>query len=273
LVLDLSLPTGDGPHPLLVFCHGFKDFGYFPLLDAWAARAGFALLRFNFTHNGTTPAHPTEFIDLEAFARNTFSQEQADLERLVKALQGGQIPHTENLDLSRLGLWGHSRGGTMALVFAAHHPQAVKAVATWGAVADLAARYTPEQLAAWELAGRITVPNARTGQHMPMDFAIVADLKANAQTLQLPRMAHQIQQPVFLVHGDYDATVNLTEALELHRWLPDSDLYVLHTGDHTLGGKHPWPDAQLPLKAEQATRQTLRFFRRILLGDAAANWR
>ena len=52
--------------PVLIFLHGFKgfkDWGHFPMVAEYLARSGFAVLRFNFSHNGTSPDRLTDFVD------------------------------------------------------------------------------------------------------------------------------------------------------------------------------------------------------------------
>ncbi len=46
-------------------------------------RAGFAFLKFNFSHNGTTPDHPQDFVDLEAFGNNNYTKQLFDLGKVL----------------------------------------------------------------------------------------------------------------------------------------------------------------------------------------------
>lgn len=61
--------------PLVIFAHGYKgykDWGAWNLMAEKFAESGFFLVKFNFSHNGTTVENPTEFGDLEAFGNNNF---------------------------------------------------------------------------------------------------------------------------------------------------------------------------------------------------------
>ena len=79
---DLHLPdepAGHTGYPLLIFAHGFKgfkDWGIWDRLAKGFAEAGFAFLKFDYSMNGMQPGDGGgPYSDLEAFGRNTFSQE------------------------------------------------------------------------------------------------------------------------------------------------------------------------------------------------------
>ena len=108
-----------GPRPTIVICHGFKGFmewGFFPALAELLSKRGFTVVRFNFTGNGMQPGDEL-VTDLEAFQTATFSQDLEDLLSLLSALG---VSVAEGLvDIERLGLFGHSRGGGTAILAAA----------------------------------------------------------------------------------------------------------------------------------------------------------
>ena len=55
--------------PLVIFCHGykgFKDWGPWSLVKT-LAKENIFVVKFNFSHNGTSISQPIEFSDLEAF--------------------------------------------------------------------------------------------------------------------------------------------------------------------------------------------------------------
>src|SRR5574337_65639 len=142
IAADFHYPEiGGRPVPVIIFLHGFKgfkDWGHFPLVCENLARSGFAVIRFNFSWNGTTPGHPLDFVDLDAFAKNTFSKELFDVEAVIDDLvwrAGKEV----NCDPKRIGLLGHSRGGGIALL-AGFRDERIKAVATWAGVSDFEPR-------------------------------------------------------------------------------------------------------------------------------------
>src|SRR6187402_3181476 len=77
ILTDIFFEEGGGPKPVLIYAHGFngfKDWGNFDLLAQQFAAAGFVLIKFNFSHNGTTPEAPEDFVDLESYAENNYSR-------------------------------------------------------------------------------------------------------------------------------------------------------------------------------------------------------
>ena len=83
MTLDLFYNEDGKPKPVVIYAHGFngfKDWGNFDLIAEAFAAAGFALVKFNFSHNGTTPGQPELFADLEAFGNNNYSKQLKDLE-------------------------------------------------------------------------------------------------------------------------------------------------------------------------------------------------
>ena len=72
--------------PLIIFAHGFKgfkDWGGFPYLCAKLAGDGFAVLSFNFSHNGVNNSSPMDFTELDKFAENTHSIELNDIKTVI----------------------------------------------------------------------------------------------------------------------------------------------------------------------------------------------
>ena len=78
ILLDQTISGNGGSKGVVVFCHGFKgfkDWGHFNKVSEMFANAGFVFVKFNFSHNGTSPESPSDFVDLEAFGNNNFSIE------------------------------------------------------------------------------------------------------------------------------------------------------------------------------------------------------
>ncbi|GAA4357798.1 hypothetical protein GCM10023185_22780 [Hymenobacter saemangeumensis] len=262
------LPTGQ-PKPVLVFVHGFKgfkDWGHFPLLARYFAEQGFVFVKLNLSHNGVVIGGSGDLEDLEAFGRNNFSIELDDLGLLLDALHTpGTAPlPTREMNLARLGLVGHSRGGGLVLLKAAEDPR-VKGVATWAAVADVDQRWPAQLMAEWQRSGVLHVPNLRTGQQLPLRYQIVEDYLANRRRLDIPHnVRRKLRQPLLLVHGDQDETVALEAATTLHRLRPDGELFIVPGATHMFGGAHPWPHQQLPEPVQLIAERTAEFFQRQL---------
>jgi pimeloyl-ACP methyl ester carboxylesterase len=250
--------------PVVVFVHGFKgfkDWGHFPLLARFFAEAGFVFVKLNLSHNGVVVGGTGDLEDLEAFGQNNFSHELNDLGQLLDALhQPGATPLPKaELDLSRLYLIGHSRGGGLVMLKAAEDPR-IKALATWAAVADLAPKWPTEFLDQWQREGVVYVPNSRTGQQLPMYYQITEDYHANRSRFDLPQLVPQLQQPLLIVHGDPDETVPLSAAEQLHAQKSDAELFIVPGAGHMFGGNHPWAAQALPPLAQLVAERTSQFF-------------
>lgn len=103
--------------PAVVLCHGFKgfkDWGFIPPLAERLARAGYVVVAWNASGSGVDDTG--EFVWPDRFGRNTFSAELADLESVLRAVEGGIL---DVAPPTSVGLVGHSRGGGLAILAAA----------------------------------------------------------------------------------------------------------------------------------------------------------
>src|SRR5215217_1550753 len=115
MLADLTFDDNIRAAPLVIFAHGFKgfkDWGTHNLVARHFAENGFRFLKFNFSHNGTTPEAPTEFTDLTAFSENTFSIELDDLKHVIDfAFSGSALTPVRGVCLI-----GHSMGGGVSVI-------------------------------------------------------------------------------------------------------------------------------------------------------------
>ncbi len=236
---DLSLGrTERSPVPVLIFCHGFKgfkDWGGWPYMAEQLAETGFAVITFNFSHNGVG-ADLFEFTEPDKFKENTYSREEAELRFLLDAVRRGAVPLFERLDSERIGLIGHSRGGFAALI-AGSSERGVQAVATLASIADVSGVSTEEE-ERWRAEGVKYVLNARTGEKLPLGVSLLED--SHKRRGDIERAVRALKVPLLIIHGDSDEAVPLTAAEKLHDWCSTSELIVIPSGTHTFGMKHPF---------------------------------
>ncbi len=259
----LNLPEISGPRPAVVLCHGFKGFmewGFFPALAELLSARGFVTLRFNFSGSGMEPGQDIA-TDLEGFRNSTFSGDLRDLLAVLEALpslaQGRADP-------DRIGLLGHSRGGGGALLGAAHEAwkDRIRALVTWAAVSTFD-RFSDEQKSAWRRSGEILIPNARTGQELPIGLGWLEDLEKNLSSLDLRAAAGRRAAPWLILHGDADETVPVSEAQALRSAASDpTSLEVIRGASHTFDCRHPFVGPTPALIA--AMNATQGWFRRHL---------
>ena len=86
ILLDCFYNKTETAKAIIIFAHGFKgfkDWGHFDYMANCFAEAGFVFIKFNFSHNGTTPEDPLNFGDLEAFGNNNFTIELDDFKNVI----------------------------------------------------------------------------------------------------------------------------------------------------------------------------------------------
>lgn len=261
LFCDVRIPESAEKMTLLIFMHGFKgfkDWGHFnAIADAFCAQ-GIAVLKFNFSHNGTTPEAPLDFADLDAFAKNTFSMELDDLQTVIDHCFVAEW--SNRVDLGRLVVLGHSRGGGTAILQAVADER-VKKVIAWASVSDYEPRVNLPELETWKKNGVIYQRNARTGQEMPLNFTLYTDFYANRSRLDIPEALRKLKQPLLLVHGTADTSVLPAEAEFMKQNCPHAELVFIEGADHTFGGKHPFTENGLPFHTGVAVEKSVLFIK------------
>ncbi len=261
----VSFLKGQSEHsevPLIIFVHGFKgfmDWGHFPLLAKKFSEAGFSVARFNFSHNGTTPEEPTDFVDLEAFGKNTYTKELFDLDTVITFFY--EQAEAFGLNKKRFFLIGHSRGASIVLLKTALDKRISRVVAL-APVSDLSYKWTQEEKERWKKDGVVYVYNSRTQQQMPLYIDLLEDYYDNKNLLNLQAQMKQVQVPNFLVHGKEDAVVPVFHSARLMLHNPYTRLFVVSGAGHTFGGKHPWKYPYLPAAMNRAFERIVRFFRK-----------
>ncbi len=260
---DLSLPIDARLKGVVVFLHGykgFKDWGCWNVMTDRFAAAQLAVVKFNFSHNGTTIESPLDFVDLESFAENTYSREVDEARSVIDIIQRGELNQFGLPGGLPIYLLGHSRGGGISILAAASNVNVTK-VATWASVSDFGRRFpTGDALQTWKANGVMHVANARTGQQLPHNYSWFSDYLNNAARLDIRAAARKLQQPLQIIHAADDEAVHVSESRELFNAASHASLIVMHHGGHTFGARHPWEGATLPDALREAVDQTLAFF-------------
>ena len=245
----------ESPLGSVIVCHGFKGFAhwaFFPYLARTLAENGLTAVTFDFSGSGIGPDRET-FTQPDAFARNTFSKEQDDIENVVDYARRKKI-----ID-GKFGLFGHSRGGGMAIIYAAAQEAEVKSLVTWSSIGRTN-WWTPEEAAIWRQRGYSEVTNSRTGQVMRLGTDLLDDVELNGNTkLNIPAAAAKIKMPWLIIHGTGDETVRSAEAERLHELSPRvSTLRLIEGANHGFDAKHPL--SEVPQVLEKVVLETVKFF-------------
>lgn len=257
-----------GDAATVVYLHGFKgfkDWGFVPYIGERLAAAGMRMLAMNFSHNGVSErTGSTNFTELEKFRDNTFSLELEEAREVIGKYHAGELLGAKAGQ--PLALLGHSRGGGIALLAAAH--PAVKAVCTWASVSTFA-RYPQHVIDLWRQQGYLEVTNARTGQVMQLGYQLHADLQAHIDgKLSVERAVGALAKPLCIVHGTDDEAVPVADAHAIFEWadLAQAELHLVSGAGHTFGAKHPFAGSNAHL--EEAIRHSIDFLTRHLLPTA-----
>jgi len=250
---DLKVPENYGGE-LIIFMHGFmgfKDWGCWYLVEKFFTDRGFAFLKYNVSHNGTSLTDPLNFVDTEAFAQNNYSKEILDLEGILYLV--GQ----EFDVLPSINLIGHSRGGGIAHLFS--HDNRIARIISWAGISSIESRFPKgDELEAWKQAGRRTVHNGRTKQDLPIAYSQFEDFLKNRKRLNIAYYCQTSAKPSFVIHGDQDDSVKIQEGKTLAEYL-QVELCEIAGANHTFNSSHPWQEEKLPAALEQACQETFRF--------------
>ena len=238
---DLRYAEGTKGLPLLIVCHGFtahKDWGPFPYFGRKFAELGFASVVFNFSHNGVGEGS-RRFDEGEKFSRNTIGKELEDVRALLRAAKEGSLGGG-NIDPSKIGIVGHSRGGAVAILSGAAEPD-IRGVAAWSTVATLY-RYTAHQREAWEKDGYLPVTIRGMRTRLRFGIEVLRDLEGHREAYDVLRAVKSLRVPLLLVHGAADVSVKPAEAESLYEAADHSrtDYVLLQGTGHSFGAKHPY---------------------------------
>ena len=243
-----------GATAAVVMVHGFKGFSRFAFIPFLADRlvdAGVSAIAFNFSGSGIGE-DMENFTDGEAFEQNSYTRELHDLDVvLAHAEREGWLG-------AHHGLWGHSRGGGIAILRAARDA-GVNALATWASISTVK-RWPYDVADAWRERGYLDVPNARTGQVFRLAPRVLDEATEHGDgMLDVAAAAASFQRPWLIVHGANDETVHLAEGERLAEAAGASaELLEIADATHTFNVAHGMttPSPQLT----EAADRTVRFF-------------
>ncbi|MBV6515250.1 MAG: hypothetical protein HPKKFMNG_00886 [Planctomycetes bacterium] len=245
---DLYLPAGEGSPPLVLILHGFKGFkhwGFFPTLARGFADNGIAAAAVSLSHCGVH-GDTDLFNRLDLFERDTWGKRLFDLRQVVEAAARGLLTDKCELDRARMGLFGHSMGGGLSVLYAARDPR-IRALVTLAAIST-PNRFPPAEVEAnLKAYGHMKLTNARTGQEMRVGRPFFEEVSSNPEAFDIHRAASRLEVPWLLIHGVDDQSVAFEESLALLEAANSNGLRGANTRllsientDHVLGTQHPF---------------------------------
>ena len=265
ITLDIFFEDNAVKNPVVIYAHGFngfKDWGNFDLIATLFASKGFVLVKFNFSHNGTTPENPEEFVDLEAFGNNNYSKELEDTGMVLNWICDSKNPYAEALDIDHIYIIGHSMGGGIATISAACDNR-IKKLVTWAGVSDCKTpwgNWSEEKKQAWKDLGVQYYTNTRTNQQMPLYYQLYEDFENNRLKLDVKNAIKKLTIPILICHGLMDIAVPVEKAYELKESQPAAELYIVES-NHVFDRKHPWIMNFLPEAMEKVVLKAIDFLK------------
>ncbi len=158
---ELWLPAGASKPPVIVMAHGFgalRDWGLKPYAERFV-QAGFAVLRFDYRGFGKSGGQPRRVVNGKEHVKDWASAIDAVRQR-------------QDVDGTRVGLWGTSYSGGHVLQVAADRPEAVKAVSSqvpfvsgWQSSLTFPLKYQP--VAAWYALRDLMRSDSETPLYVP----------------------------------------------------------------------------------------------------------
>lgn len=263
IALDLFYKEGGINQPVVIYAHGFngfKDWGGGDVIADELANAGFALVKFNFSHNGTTPQQPENFADLEAFGNNNYTRQLKDLQIVTDWICDKEDPNKELFDTNSIYLIGHSMGGGIAILFAAEDSR-IKKLVTWAAISECKTPWggwSAQRMEEWRQAGVQYYTNTRTGQQLPLYYQLYLDYVNNKERLSIEHAIKELSIPLLICHGTSDISVPVEKAYQLAGWQPAAELFTIET-NHVFDRVHPWEKAWLPEAMDLLMQKTISF--------------
>jgi len=263
ILIDATYKANAQPKQVVVFCHGFKgfkDWGPFNKIATHFAKQDIVFIKFNFSYNGTTADDPLNFGDLKAFGNNNFCKELDDLALVLDWIEGTN-ELKEEIDTSKISLFGHSRGGGIAMLKTAEDRRVDKVI-SWASPSNFLNKFpSDEKLAKWEETDVAYIYNGRTKQNMPMFFQFYENCKANTKRLNIQDAVSKMSIPHLVVHGSDDPTVLITEAKAIKSWNTNVNLHIIKGANHVLGGFHPYDLEEFPKDLKEAIDITITFLK------------
>ena len=263
ILIDVNFIANKKFKQIVIFCHGFKgfkDWGPFNKIAAYFAKQDIVFLKFNFSYNGTSTKDPINFVDLNAFGNNNFCTELDDLKLVLDWVLNCEELKGE-IDSSKISLFGHSRGGSIAML-KSFEDNRIEKVISWASPSNFLERLPKnEKLAKWKEFGVAYIYNGRTKQNMPMYFQFYVNCIKFANRLNIQNAVSKMSIPHLLVHGSKDPTVFLSEAFNIKSWNTNTQLHVIEGANHVFGGFHPYDLETFPRDLEEAVDVTIKFLK------------
>lgn len=221
----LDFPEKEGKFPtILLLSHftGFKELTHLSHLAKALVEKNFCVLRFDFSDCVGKSEGTCEDMTLMHQVRDTFSA--------IDFLET-----QDKVDSNKIGVAGHSLGGTTAIVSAANDSR-IKAIVNIAGLAS--AKWDvlfKEKVPEWEETGFITFKTFTKGE-VKIKYGFYKDLKKYSAS----EIVKQVHVPIRIIHGDNDKIVPLKNGEEIFKNANEpKDLHIVKDADHMFSNNEP----------------------------------
>lgn len=263
ILLDAYWKTEETQRPVVIFAHGFKgfkDWGIWEMIAKEIVDSGFAFIKFNFSHNGTTAKNPLAFGDLEAFGENNYEIELNDLTVVLDWIEHQKLIPDTNINIEDINLIGHSRGGGIAII-KTYEDSRIKRLITWASVGTLNWMFKQEMVQKWKQNRVHIIVNGRTKQEMPLYYQLYENFEKNKERFNIENALRNLNKPHLIVQGTADPAISVTSAEQHKKWNPNAELVLIEGANHVFGGSHPFQENKLPKHTESLLIATIDFLK------------
>lgn len=218
LATEIFKPDGVGPFPVVMLFHGFtgykEDAGLVNIAEKLAENG---IVSIRFTSSG--------FGDSEgALAQEyLFSNYRQDAESVYSHVM--RLPYIEP---KRLGVYGHSMGGKLAILFCADRPE-IRAVCIGSAPVSFVGTAYEAELAAWKERGYFEKVSGRDNATIRIPYAYVTDEEAPAHDV-LAAAARVASPHALVIAGDADIEVPWQQTKRIYDVLPCKKVFEVLQG-------------------------------------------
>ena len=210
-------PAGVGPWPLVILLHGFtgwKEEEHIQALAYNLCQVGIAALRFDAPGSGESSGTWTDDYRMSGYLETVPEVKSFAIEHLA-------------VDPHRLGIWGHSMGGFVALTSAAGRPRDF--VAVCGAQPSNGWQMLPPAaITEWQTSGWATFSNSHFDQ-IRLPFAFYLD----RQRYDALRVVPTLTIPSLFLAGTRDNIVSARSVRAMYNASPQPKTYLEFETDHS----------------------------------------
>ena len=164
------------------------------------------------------------------------------------------------INLSRISLIGHSRGGGISIIKASEDKR-ITNIISWSSPSNFVKLIDNDKANNWKEDGVIYIYNGRTNQQMPMFYQFYIDVITNKDRFNILKASSSIDIPMLIVHGSKDPTVPIDDAITINLSNPKSQLSIINDADHVFGVSHPYSNDELPMHLKEVLKITHEFLK------------